>query len=152
MDKDPYWGHKPLSPCPMGECPRCHYIAPLSGGLLTHHKRLRRRKWLPCPGIACKTVEINLGEFVPLERPPAGVTFGRVIDPRPDHSPGEFERNLMRLERGPHVVDKRASSAPDEPRYVAGVDPGNHKGPAVVIDRVTGEVVYRRRNGKKGVQ
>lgn len=109
-------------PPPHGECPRCHYITPLSGGLLTHHKRLRRGKWLPCPGIAGKPVEINLGKFVPLERPPAG------------------------------FVDKRASSAPDEPRYVAGVDPGNPTGPAVVIDSVTGEVVYRRKSGAKGVQ
>jgi len=146
---------KPLT----GECPRCGYVCALSGGLIAHHKRLRRHKWLPCPGIAQKPHEIDWG-LTPMRTVPPldiddataqhmrdGTIPYRVLRcPAPLPDPGEFQRNMMQLERpAVKLVDKRASSQPDEPRYSPGPDPENPNGPPVILDRLTGEVVYRRR-------
>lgn len=132
-------------PAPTGECPRCGYVTPLSGGGITHHKRLRRHKWMPCPGIAqepivpMKNSDMSWTQSEPPGTPPW-------VPPDPS--------TITRLD-GPTVVDKRASAMQDndmDNRHVAGPDPENPSGPAVILDRITGEVVYRRQSGAKGMQ
>lgn len=120
-----------------GVCPRCRQPNPLdSRGKLEPHLRLRRHRWLGCPGAN--------------ESPPPIISpAARSLDTPPLEE--RYQEGADRLATT-GFVDRRASSAPEESRFIAGPDPDNPTGPAVILDRITGEVVYRRRSGAKGVQ